>query len=289
MEKRITGHTELIGLMAYPIRHSSSPAMHNAAFAKLGLDYAYLAFEVDNDSLEGAVQGIRSLKLIGSNVSMPNKTVVHKYLDKLSPAAEMCGAVNTIVNEDGVLTGHITDGTGYMMSLKDNGVDVIGKKMTIVGAGGAATAIEIQAALDGVAEISIFNRKDEFWANAEETVRKINEKTNCKAQLFDLADLDKLKEEIASSYLFTNATGMGMKPLEGQTYIPDKSFLRPDLIVSDVVYYPRETELLRMAKEVGCKTMNGLGMMLFQGAAAFKMWTGEDMPIEYMKEKLDIK
>ena len=275
--------------MAYPIRHSSSPAMHNAAFAKLGLDYAYLAFEVDNDSLEGAVQGIRSLKLVGSNVSMPNKTVVHKYLDKLSPAAEMCGAVNTIVNEDGVLTGHITDGTGYMMSLKDNGVDVIGKKMTIVGAGGAATAIEIQAALDGVAEISIFNRKDEFWANAEETVRKINEKTNCKAQLFDLADLDKLKEEIASSYLFTNATGMGMKPLEGQTYIPDKSFLRPDLIVSDVVYYPRETELLRMAKEVGCKTMNGLGMMLFQGAAAFKMWTGEDMPIEYMKEKLDIK
>lgn len=289
MEKRITGHTELIGLMAYPIRHSSSPAMHNAAFAKLGLDYAYLAFEVDNDSLEGAVQGIRSLKLVGSNVSMPNKTVVHKYLDKLSPAAEMCGAVNTIVNEDGVLTGHITDGTGYMMSLKDNGVDVIGKKMTIVGAGGAATAIEIQAALDGVAEISIFNRKDEFWANAEETVRKINEKINCKAQLFDLADLDKLKEEIASSYLFTNATGMGMKPLEGQTYIPDKSFLRPDLIVSDVVYYPRETELLRMAKEVGCKTMNGLGMMLFQGAAAFKMWTGEDMPIEYMKEKLDIK
>ena len=289
MEKRITGHTELIGLMAYPIRHSSSPAMHNAAFAKLGLDYAYLAFEVDNDSLEGAVQGIRSLKLVGSNVSMPNKTVVHKYLDKLSPAAEMCGAVNTIVNEDGVLTGHITDGTGYMMSLKDNGVDVIGKKMTIVGAGGAATAIEIQAALDGVAEISIFNRKDEFWANAEETVRKINEKTNCKAQLFDLADLDKLKEEIASSYLFTNATGMGMKPLEGQTYIPDKSFLRPDLIVSDVVYYPRETELLRMAKEVGCKTMNGLGMMLFQGAAAFKMWTGEDMPREYMKEKLDIK
>ena len=289
MEKRITGHTELIGLMAYPIRHSSSPAMHNAAFAKLGLDYAYLAFEVDNDSLEGAVQGIRSLKLVGSNVSMPNKTVVHKYLDKLSPAAEMCGAVNTIVNEDGVLTGHITDGTGYMMSLKDNGVDVIGKKMTIVGAGGAATAIEIQAALDGVAEISIFNRKDEFWANAEETVRKINEKTNCKAQLFDLADLDKLKEEIASSYLFTNATGMGMKPLEGQTYIPDKSFLRPDLIVSDVVYYPRETELLRMAKEVGCKTMNGLGMMLFQGAAAFKMLTGEDMPIEYMKEKLDIK
>ena len=289
MAERITGHTELIGLMAYPIRHSSSPAMHNEAFAKLGLDYAYLAFEVDNDTLEDAIKGLRALRMRGSNVSMPNKTVVHKYLDKLSPAAEMCGAVNTIVNDDGVLTGHITDGIGYMAALKDNDIDVIGKKMTIVGAGGAATAIEIQAALDGVAEMSIFNVKDKFWANAEDTVRKINEKTNCKATLYDLADLDKLKEEIADSYLFANATGMGMKPLEGKTYIPDKSFFRPDLIVTDVVYFPRETEMLRMAKEVGCKTMNGLGMMLFQGSAAFELWTGQPMPIEYMKDILDIK
>lgn len=289
MAERITGHTELIGLMAYPIRHSSSPAMQNEAFAKLGLDYAYLAFEVDNDTLEDAITGLRALKMRGSNVSMPNKTVVHKYLDELSPAAEMCGAVNTIVNDNGKLTGHITDGIGYMQSLKDNDIDIIGKKMTIVGAGGAATAIEIQAALDGVAEISIFNRRDEFWANAEKTVEKINTKTNCKATLYDLADLDKLKEEIADSYLFANATGMGMKPLEGQTYIPDKSFFRKDLIVTDVVYFPRETEMLRMAKEVGCKTMNGLGMMLFQGSAAFELWTGQPMPIEYMKETLGIK
>lgn len=289
MAERITGYTELIGLMAYPIRHSSSPAMQNEAFAKLGLDYAYLAFEVDNDTLEDAITGLRALKMRGSNVSMPNKTVVHKYLDELSPAAEMCGAVNTIVNDNGKLTGHITDGIGYMQALKDNDIDVIDKKMTIVGAGGAATAIEIQAALDGVAEISIFNRKDEFWANAEKTVEKINTKTNCKATLYDLADLDKLKAEIEDSYLFANATGMGMKPLEGQTYIPDKSFFRKDLIVTDVVYFPRETEMLRMAKEVGCKTMNGLGMMLFQGSAAFELWTGQPMPIEYMKETLGIK
>lgn len=288
MAERITGHTELIGLMAYPIRHSSSPAMQNEAFAKLGLDYAYLAFEVDNESLEDAITGLRALRMRGSNVSMPNKTVVHKYLDKLSPAAEMCGAVNTIVNDDGVLTGHITDGIGYMAALKDNHIDVIGKKMTIVGAGGAATAIEIQAALDGVAEMSIFNVKDKFWSNAEDTVKKINEKTSCKATLYDLADLDRLKEEIADSYLFANATGMGMKPLEGQTYIPDKSFFRPDLIVTDVVYFPRETAMLKMAKEVGCKTMNGLGMMLFQGSAAFELWTGQPMPIEHMKEVLDI-
>ena len=288
MEKRITGHTELIGLMAYPIRHSSSPAMQNEAFATLGLDYAYLAFEVDNDSLEDAVKGIRALKLKGSNVSMPNKTVVHKYLDEVSPAASLCGAVNTIVNDNGRLIGHITDGIGYMKSLKEEGIDVIGKKMTIVGAGGAATAIEIQAALDGVKEISIFNIKDKFWDNALETVKKINENTSCKATLYDLADLEKLKEEIKDSYLFANATGVGMKPLEGETYIPDKSFFRPDLIVTDVVYSPRETKMLKMAKEVGCKTMNGLGMMLFQGSAAFELWTGQPMPIAYMKEILNI-
>ena len=289
MAERITGHTELIGLIATPIRHSSSPRMHNEAFAKLGLDYAYLAFEVGNEELEDTIKGFRAMKVRGSNVSMPNKTVVHKYLDKLSDAAEMCGAVNTIVNDDGVLTGHITDGIGYMSGLKDAGIDIIGKKMTIVGAGGAATAIQVQAALDGVKEISIFNRKDEFYEGAQKTVKDINEKTNCKATLYDLEDLDKLKEEIASSYIFTNATGMGMKPLEGQTYIPDKSFLREDLIVTDVVYAPAETALLKMAKEVGCKTLNGFPMMLFQGAAAFKLWTNQDMPIEHVKEVMGIQ
>lgn len=289
MAERITGHTELIGLIATPIRHSSSPRMHNEAFAKLGLDYAYLAFEVGAEDLEDTIKGFRAMKVRGSNVSMPNKTIVHKYLDKLSEAAEICGAVNTIVNDNGVLTGHITDGIGYMTGLKDAGIDVIGKKMTIVGAGGAATAIQVQAALDGVKEISIFNRKDEFYKRAEKTVKDINERTNCKATLYDLADLDKLKEEIASSYLFANATGMGMKPLEGQTYIPDKSFLRKDLIVTDVVYAPTETALLKMAKEVGCKTLNGFPMMLFQGAAAFKLWTGQDMPVEYIKETMGIQ
>lgn len=288
MSERITGHTELIGLIAYPIRHSQSPKMHNEAFAKLGLDYAYLAFEVDNDTLEDTVKGLRAMKVRGCNVSMPNKTVIGKYLDHLSPAAEMCGAVNTVVNDNGVLTGHITDGVGYMTALKDAGIDVIGKKMTIVGCGGAATAIEIQAALDGVAEISIFNRKDEFWPRAEQNVKNINEKTNCKATLFDLDDKEALRAEIESSYLFANATGVGMKPLEGQMVIPDASYLRPDLIVTDVVYSPTETELLRVAKEVGCKTMNGLGMMLYQGAAAFKLWADQDMPIDYIKDVMDI-
>ena len=289
MAERITGHTELIGLLAYPIRHSSSPAIHNEAFAYLGLDYAYLAFEVDNETLEDAIKGIRALKMAGANLSMPNKTSVIKYLDRLAPAAQLCGAVNTIVNENGVLTGHITDGIGYMSALKDNQIDVIGKKMTIVGSGGAATAIQVQAALDGVAEISIFNIKDKFWENAEATIEKITKQTDCKVSLYDLADLEKLKAEIDDSYLFTNATGMGMKPREGQTYIPDKSFFRPDLIVTDIIYSPQETKMLQLAKSAGCKTMNGMGMLLFQGAAAFQLWTGKEIPIEHMKQVLNIK
>lgn len=288
MSERISGHTELIGLIATPIRHSKSPKMHNEAFAKLGLDYAYLAFEVGNDELEDAVKGFKALGVRGWNVSMPNKTVIAKYLDHLSPAAELCGAVNTVVNDHGVLTGHITDGIGYMRALKDNNIDVIGKKMTIVGAGGAATAIEIQAALDGVKELSIFNRKDEFWDRAVANVKNINEKTSCKATLFDLDDKEALRREIEDSYLFANATGVGMKPLEGQMVIPDASYLRKDLIVTDVVYMPEKTKLLEVAEEVGCKNMNGMGMMLYQGAAAFEMWTGKEMPIEYMKDILDI-
>lgn len=288
MAERITGHTELIGLMAYPIRHSNSPAMQNEAFAALGYDYAYLAFEVGADEIEDAVKAIRTLKLRGSNISMPNKTLVGQYLDELSPAAKMCGAVNTIVNDNGHLTGHITDGIGFMEALKDNQIDVIGKKMTIVGAGGAATAIEIQAALDGVSEITIFNRKDEFWERAVKTVDMINNETNCKATLYDLANLDQLKKEMDDSYLFVNGTGVGMKPLEGQSVVPDKSYFRPDLIVVDVPYSPYETAMRKMAKEVGCKTMNGLGMMLFQGSAAFELWTGEPMPIEHMKQILNI-
>ncbi len=289
MEPRITGHTELIGLIATPIRHSSSPKMHNAAFAKLGLDYAYLAFEVGNEQLEDTIKGFRAMNVRGCNVSMPNKTVVHKYLDKLSPAAELCGAVNTIVNDNGVLTGHITDGVGFMTSVSDAGFDPIGKKVTIVGCGGAGTAIQIQAALDGVAELAIFNIQDACFERAKQTVKDINEKTNCKATLYDLADTEELRKQMSDSYMFINATGVGMKPLEGQTYIKDASMLRPELIVCDVVYSPAKTALLELAESVGCKTLNGLGMMLFQGAAAFKLWTGQEMPIDHIKEILNLK
>ncbi len=297
MGERITGHTELVSLLAYPIRHSNSPAMQNEAFAHLGLDYAYLAFEVgmgdtveeQERELEDAIKGLRAMKFAGSNVSMPNKTRVGKYLDEISKASQMSGAINTIVNRDGHLTGYTTDGIGFMEALKDNDIDVIGKKMTIVGCGGAGTAIQVQAALDGVKEMSIFNIKDAFWADAEKHVELINNETDCKATLYDLADTETLRKEIEDSYLLVNATGLGMKPHVGETWLPDKSFLRPELIVADTVYAPKKTKFLEMADEVGCKWMNGDGMMLFQGAAAFKLWTGKEMPIEHMKEVLGIK
>lgn len=286
MKERITGYTELIGLMATPIRHSLSPTMHNESFAKLGLDYAYLAFEVGNEELEQAVQSIRSLGMRGSNISMPNKQKVVQYLDKLSPAAEMAGAVNTVVNDDGVLTGHITDGIGFIKGLQQSGVNIEGKKMTICGAGGAATAISIQSALDGLKELTIFNRKDCHYDNAERVVKLINDNTSCHATLAELEDIELLEAEISTSDIFTNATGVGMKPLEGQSLIKNTEVLRSDLVVADVVYVPSETKLLQDARENGCKTVNGLGMMLWQGAAAFELWTGKEMPVEYIKELL---
>jgi len=284
MPERITGHTELIGLMAYPIRHSLSPAMHNESFAKLGLDYAYLAFEVENEQLKDAIQAIRALRMRGSNISMPNKALACEYLDKLSPAAQMVGAVNTIVNDDGVLTGYVTDGTGFMRSLKEAGVDIIGKKMTIAGVGGAATAICIQAALDGVSEIAIYNVKDKFFENGERTVEKITANTGCKAKLTDLDSKEALRADIDESAIFINATGVGMKPLHEMSIITDETMLRPDLVVADTVYNPIKTKLLAMAEARGCKTVNGLGMMLWQGAAAFELWTGKEMPVEYIKK-----
>ncbi|MBO1306350.1 shikimate dehydrogenase [Enterococcus sp. 669A] len=289
MTERLSGHTLLIGLMAYPIRHSMSPTMHNEAFAKLGLDYAYLAFEVGNDELKDAVQAIRALGLRGSNVSMPNKQEIIQYLDEVSPEAQLIGAVNTVTNKDakGHLAGYNTDGIGAMEALKDEGVEVKDAIITLTGAGGAGTAVAVQAAFDGAKEIRIFNVNDGVFANAQETVKKINEHTNCIATATDLADQEAFKKSVAESSIYIDATGAGMKPLEDVSLIEDPEMIRPDLVVFDVVYSPRETKLLKFAKEHGAKkAINGLGMMLYQGAAAFKLFTGEDMPVDYIKDLL---
>lgn len=291
----ITGHTKLLGFFGSPSGHSTSPTMHNEAFDQLGIDCRYLAFDINEDRIEAAVEAIRAFGMKGANCSMPVKKAVMQYLDEIDPAAKLCDAVNTIVvQEDGTLKGYSTDGVGYMTSLKDNGVDVIGKKITMAGCGGAGKAIAVQAALDGVKEISIFNVKDAFWGRCEQTVLDIESNTNCKVNLFELNTecpecMANLKKEIESSVLFANATGMGMGKLKGMTYIPDASYFRPDLVVTDVVYNPAETAMLAMAKSVGCKTINGLGMLFYQGAAAFKLWMGQDMPIEHMKKFIGLE
>lgn len=286
MPQRITGHTELIGLLATPIRHSKSPMMHNTAFEALGLDYAYLAFDIQPDQLADSVKGLKALGAKGWNVSMPYKTAIIPLLDEISEASRLCESVNTVINQDGRLYGTVTDGTGYMMSLRDYGFDVIGKKMTVLGCGGAATAICIQAALDGVKEISIFNASDAFFPRAEENARKIRENTGCIANAYPLEDKERLRAEIASSMLLANATNVGMGKLEGVSLITDKTMLRPDLICTDVIYTPEETAFLKLAREVGCPTMNGTGMVLYQGAEAFRLWTGKEMPVDAVKKVL---
>jgi shikimate dehydrogenase len=259
------------------------------AFREMGLNYAFMAFDVGTDRLKDAVTGLRALNIRGFSVSMPNKTTIIPLLDELSPEARIIGAVNTVVNENGKFVGYNTDGVGFMRSLAEAGVHVAGRKMTLLGAGGAAVAIAVQAAFDGVSELSIFNRRDAFFAQAMEIAAAINDRiegVQCKAAVYGLEDQEQLKKEVAASDILTNATSVGMKPLEGQSLIPDTSWLRPDLVVSDVIYNPRKSKLLEQAEAVGCRTINGIGMVLYQGAAAFKLWTGQEMPVESIKNQL---
>lgn len=285
MSYEITGKTVLTGLFGRPVSHSISPMMHNEGFRQMNLDYVYLCFDIGEEELEEAVAGLKVLGARGWNCTMPDKNKMAKIVDKLSPAAEIIGAVNTVVNENGKLTGYNTDGIGYMMAAKDAGFDLIGKKMTLLGAGGAATAILVQAALDGMSEISVFSIRDQFYPRAEKIVESLNKRTNCRVKLFDFEDKSILNREISESYILTNATSVGMKPKVDACIIEDCSVFRPDLVVSDVIYNPEETKLLRMAREAGCKTFNGLYMLLYQGAEAFRLWTGVDMPVSNIKEK----
>ena len=286
--ERIDGHTILIGLLATPIRHSMSPTMHNNAFAMLGLNYAYLAFEVGQKELPSAVQAIRTLEMRGANISMPNKQAILPLLDDLAPAAKLAGAVNTVVNDHGKLTGYTTDGIGFMQALAAENIDLRGEKMVLAGAGGAGTPIAIQAALDGVKEIVIVNRAtDPQGSQAQKNVKIINEQTNAHARFVPLADQAQFKAELADATIYCDATGVGMKPLADQSLITDPSWLREDLIVYDTVYAPRTTKLMTIAQTAGVRhVFNGLGMMLYQGAEAFQLWTGQAMPVQEIADLL---
>ena len=286
MEKRISGRTGMYCLIGTPVGHSGSPAMYNYSFAQTGPDDAYLAYDVPLERTEEAVKALKVLGCKGFNVTMPCKTKVAELVDELSDAAKLIGACNTVVIKDGKLYGNNTDGMGFVRNLRENGVDVKGKRMTVLGAGGAATAIQVQSALDGAAKISIFNRKDEFYANAERTMAKIKEMLpDCEVNVYPLEDTAKLYAEIADSDILVNATKVGMKPLDEQSLVEDASAFRPDLVVADAVYNPKETKFVQAAKAAGCKVaVGGIGMLLWQGAAAFHLFTGKDMPTDEVYE-----
>ena len=286
MGRTINGRTTTLALIGDPVGHSTSPEMHNYASELLGLNYAYVAFTVKEDQVPAAFDAMRTLGIRGYNVTMPCKIAAYKYTDKHSDAAEIIGACNTVVNDNGVLTGHITDGEGYVNMLRDKGVDVAGKKITLCGGGGAATAIAVQSALDGARELAIFNLKDKFFDRTLATDEKIKKyRPACVVNVYDLADKAKLAEEIATSDIFSNGTILGMKPYDDQMVIDDVSVFRPDLIVTDVVYNPVETKMIKLAKEAGCRSFGGKGMLLWQGVAAYKLFTGHDMPVEEVKAK----
>lgn len=280
---QITAHTKTIALIGSPVEHSLSPAMHTLAFDELGVDCVYLAYDVTTDELGMAAAGLKALGFTGYNVTMPHKTFIPQYLDELSDAAELMGAVNTVVIENGKGVGHNTDGAGFMRNVKEHGVDVIGKKMTIIGAGGAGSAIYTQAALDGVAAIDVYNIKDDFFDATAERIAKVAKKTGCEMRLIDLNDKGSLERSIAESALLVNATRVGMGELAGQSAVPAE-FLVDGLAVADTVYEPRKTKLLEDAEEKGLVAISGLGMLLWQAAIAEEIWVGKEMPRDLIEK-----
>ncbi|OPL09351.1 MAG: shikimate dehydrogenase [delta proteobacterium ML8_F1] len=281
MINRITGKTRLIGLLGSPIRHSVSPMMHNTAFEHLGLDYVYLVFEVDHDNLDDAVKAMKTLDVAGFNVTMPNKQKVIPLLDEITESARIIDAVNAVKNERGRLIGDNTDGKGFVMSLTDEGVAVKDKDFVIIGAGSAARSIGIQLALDGARSISIFNRSKEPASYLKEVIEK--NIPSCDVQAYSL-EMSLLKEVVHKADVLINATNVGMGQHQDKSVITEASVFHRDLVVADVIYSPPFTKTLQMADAAGCKTINGLGMIIGQGALAFKFWTGEDMPADLVKE-----
>lgn len=280
---RISGATKLIGLIGSPVQNSGSPAIHNAVFDHLDLNYAYIAFDVDTDRLEATVRGMAAMGFLGYNVTTPCKTFVLPFLDEISEAAEIMGAVNTVVIQNGRSLGDNADGAAFMRNLVLNGVDIRGKKITVLGAGGAGSALVTQAALDGVAEIDLFNRDDEFTSGAKELIERLKGHSSCEVRLFDLADEDKLRESIEQSALLVNATSVGSPEVPGCLVTQD--MLHEDLIMADVVYVPRNTQFVELGRANGNKVLDGVGMFLQQAAIGERLWIGREMPLDYVKNK----
>lgn len=281
MSNRITGHTRLYALLGTPVGHSGSPKMYNYCFETLGIDGVYVALDVDLARLPAAMAGIQAMGFAGLNITMPCKQAVMAYLDEISPEAQVMQACNVVVNQQGRWVGYNTDGVGYVEDLKAHGVDVAGKAVTVLGAGGAGTAIAVQCALSGAREVRICNRKGRSYPNAEAVAQRIREHVpGCSVQVLDLEDPAGMQHCVDSCDILANATSVGMGADTEGMPLPSGVRLRPELVVTDAVYFPRQTRLLREAAAQGCQTVNGTGMLIRQGAAALKLFCGAEMPVD---------
>lgn len=281
---KIDGYTRLAAVVANPIKHSISPFIHNSAFEATNTNGVYLAWEVDATELAETVANIRRYQMYGINLSMPYKEQVIPYLDQLSEEACLIGAVNTVVNREGTLIGYNTDGKGFFKSLPS--FKISRKRLVLLGAGGAAKAILAQAILDGVSQISVFVRSSSM-EKTRPYLEKIQNATGFRVDLFALEDVQDLQDSITQADLLVNATSVGMdgssQPIPTSIVLPDK------LLVADVIYQPFETPFLKWARSQGNHAVNGLGMLLYQAAEAFQLWTGKEMPTEQIWELLTQK
>ena len=281
---KIDGYTCLAAVVANPIKHSISPFIHNSAFEATNTNGVYLAWEVDEAELAETVANIRRYQMYGINLSMPYKEQVIPYLDRLSEEACLIGAVNTVVNREGTLIGYNTDGKGFFKSLPS--FKISKKRLVLLGAGGAAKAILAQAILDGVSQISVFVRSSSM-EKTRSYLEKIQNATGFRVDLFALEDVQNLQDSITQADLLVNATSVGMdgssQPIPTSIVLPEK------LMVADVIYQPFETPFLKWAKEQGNQSINGLGMLLYQAAEAFELWTGKEMPTDQIWELLKQK
>lgn len=281
---KIDGYTRLAAVVANPIKHSISPFIHNSAFEATNTNGVYLAWEVEATDLAETVANIRRYQMYGINLSMPYKEQVIPYLDELSEEARLIGAVNTVVNRDGTLIGYNTDGKGFFKSLPS--FKISGKRMVLLGAGGAAKAILAQAILDGVSQVSVFVRS----ASMDKTrpyLEKLQIETGFKVDLFALEDVQDLQDGITQADLLVNATSVGM---DGKSSpVPTSLALPASLLVADVIYQPFETPFLKWVRNQGNQAVNGLGMLLYQAAEAFELWTEKEMSTDEIWQSLSEK
>jgi shikimate dehydrogenase len=279
----IKGTTQLMGVFGFPVEHSLSPAIHNKAIEILKLDYVYLPIKVAPEQLAAACDGIRAMRFAGVNVTIPHKEAVIPHLDSISDEARTVRAVNTIHNIAGRLEGHTTDAAGYIAALAERGIMLDGKRVLVLGGGGAARSLVIGLALRKLpAAITILGRTA---AKAQKIADDAARCTTVRVQAGAL-DAPGLKQAIGTSDLLINCTSVGMHPTTDETPVPGE-LLRPGLVVSDIVYNPLETRLLREAKQAGCVTVDGLGMLIHQAIAAFEIWTGVKPPARPLREEAE--